>query len=119
MKRPMYHAFEINKANEELAAENLRLSRDVETLTAQLREVEAERLEYKTRAERAEIAQVEHAKVCAERVAQFRQRAIEAVRAHVNKYDDHYMHCLTKCIPELLQSLPATSEQEEQKSSGG
>lgn len=46
-------------------------------------------------------------------VDDFRQRAIEAVRAHVNKYDDHYKHCLTGCIPELLQSLPAISEQEE------
>lgn len=34
MKRPMYHALEINKANEELAADNLRLYERVAELEA-------------------------------------------------------------------------------------
>lgn len=32
MKRPMYHSLEINKANEELAAENLRLTAERDLL---------------------------------------------------------------------------------------
>jgi hypothetical protein len=37
-----------------------------------------------------------------------RAAVLSAIQAHVGGYDDHYMHCLTKCVPELITKLPAT-----------
>lgn len=42
MKRPMYHSIEINKANEELAAENLRLHERITALESELKAAQAE-----------------------------------------------------------------------------
>lgn len=32
-------------------------------------------------------------------------KAVQTINRHVGYYDDHYMHCLTKCIPEELEAL--------------
>lgn len=36
-----------------------------------------------------------------------RSATLKAITDHVTGYDDHYMHCLTRCVPELIEKLPA------------
>lgn len=36
-----------------------------------------------------------------------REAAQKGIAAHVSKYRDHYIHCLTKCLPEIIAALPA------------
>lgn len=33
-----------------------------------------------------------------------REAAVRAIAEHVGKYDDHYMHYLTECVPKLIEA---------------
>ena len=43
-----------------------------------------------------------------------REAAAKLVESHVAKYDDHYIHCLTKCIPEEIRAMAPHSQQPSQ-----
>jgi hypothetical protein len=47
-----------------------------------------------------------------------REEAIRVVQNHVSKYDDHYMHCLTRCIPNALRSLPSVTQADQEPQDG-
>ena len=83
MKRPMYHAFEINKANEELAAENLRLTNEVERLNSEVERLTGELFELQP------INNVEISRLRAELAtarADAIKEAVEKVNEHATRY---------------------------------